>query len=82
MFRLEKTARRQADRKQVSVMYTHSNSIPLSAPATEPIDKAMQPFPEDRVHGANWDVVIGTDSQTAVQRSAERDLRTKGAFLP
>jgi hypothetical protein len=66
------------DRKHVSFMYSYPNYIPLSAAAIERIANAMEPFEYDRAYGAFWDMVIETDGEAAVKRSAERYLRAIG----
>jgi hypothetical protein len=66
------------DRKHVSFMYSYPNYIPLPVAAVERIGRAVEPFEYDRIYGAFWDMVIETDGEAAVQRSAERYLRAIG----
>ena len=66
------------DRKNVSVMYSYPNYIPLPASAIERIVQAVEPFSFDRVYGAFWDMVIERNGKEVVKRSAERYLRAIG----
>jgi hypothetical protein len=69
-----------ADRKHVSFMYSYPNNIPLPAAAIARIVQAVEPFPYDRVYGAFWDMVIATDAQAVVQRSAQRYRQAMGTL--
>lgn len=64
-----------ADRQHVSFMYSYPNYVPLSASAVNRIVEVVEPFPYDRIYGAFWDMVINTDGQNVVKRSAERYRR-------
>jgi hypothetical protein len=64
------------DRKHVSFMYSYPNFIPLPVSAVERIVRAVEPFSFDRIYGAFWDMVIESDGQEVVRRSAKRYIRT------
>jgi hypothetical protein len=66
------------DRRHVSFTYSYPNHIPVSASAVERIVKAVEPFEDDQVYGASWDMVIENDGKEVVKRSAERYLRAIG----
>jgi glyoxylase-like metal-dependent hydrolase (beta-lactamase superfamily II) len=64
-----------ADRKHVSFMRSYPNYVPLSAASVNRIVQAVEPFEYEKIYGAFWDTVIGSDGKAAVARSAERYLR-------
>lgn len=63
------------DRRWVSFMYSYPNLIPLPASSVRQIVSAVEPFDFDRIYGAWWGLVVGTDAKAAVHRSADRYTR-------
>lgn len=63
------------DRRWVSFMYSYPNLIPLPASTVRRIVDAVEPFAFDRIYGAWWGKVVGTDAKSAVKRSADRYIR-------
>ncbi len=70
-----------ADRRFVSFMYSYPNLIPLNPTAIRRILNAIEPYTFDRLHGAWFDRVVGSDAKNAVARSAARYLEHIGARL-
>ena len=67
-----------SDRRYVSFMYSYPNLIPLSEAAVRRVVAALEPFPFERIYGAWFDRVVGSDGKAAVARSAERYIRALG----
>lgn len=63
------------DRRWVSFMYSYPNLIPLSASQVRRVVAAVEPYQFDRIYGAWWGKVVGTDAKAAVHRSAERYIQ-------
>lgn len=63
------------DRGWVSFMYSYPNLIPLPVSTVRQIVDAVEPFEFDRIYGAWWGKVVGTDAKSAVKRSADRYIR-------
>lgn len=61
-----------ADPRQVSVMYSFPNLIPVSARTVHRIAAALEPFAFERVAGAWWGRVIREDAKNVVRRSLAR----------
>jgi hypothetical protein len=67
------------DRRWVSFMYSYPNMIPLNPAAIRRIVKSLKPFAFDRIHGAFPDQVVKEKGKAAVEKSAERYLKSIGA---
>ena len=67
------------DRRWVTFLYSYPNMIPLGAPAVRRIVNDLRPFPFERVYGGFQGKVVSRDGKGAVERSAERYLRSIGA---
>src|SRR5262249_32869707 len=72
------TAHLEQDRRWVSFMHSHPNSIPLSASEVDRIAATVEPVAFDRIYGAWWDRNVSEDAKHAVSRSAERYRRALG----
>jgi glyoxylase-like metal-dependent hydrolase (beta-lactamase superfamily II) len=64
------------DRRYVSFMYSYPNLIPLSAATVERIAAKIRPYRYQRVYGAFNGRTIRLDGAQAVERSAERYVRS------
>ncbi|MFN8525692.1 MAG: MBL fold metallo-hydrolase [Chloroflexota bacterium] len=64
------------DRRYVSFMYSYPNLIPLGPRAIRRIVDSVRPFGFERVYGGWNGRVVGVDGADAVERSAERYLRS------
>jgi hypothetical protein len=67
------------DRRWVSFMYSYPNMIPLNPAAIRRIVKSLKPVAFDRIHGAFPDQVVKEKGKAAVEKSAERYLKSIGA---
>ncbi|HEY3765635.1 MAG TPA: hypothetical protein VGL44_10805 [Gaiellales bacterium] len=67
-----------ADRRWVSFMYSYPNLIPLPAREIARIRGIVETLTFDRVYGAWWEAVIGSDGRAKVLRSADRYLQALG----
>jgi hypothetical protein len=63
------------DRRWVSFMRSYPNLIPLPAAKVEAMAAALEPWEFDRVYGAWFGKVVGSDAHDAVRRSAARYVR-------
>ncbi|NJC70964.1 MBL fold metallo-hydrolase [Planosporangium thailandense] len=63
------------DRRWLSFMYSYPNLIPERPRTIRRALALLEPYPFERVYGAWWDLVVGTDGAAAVRRSADRYLR-------
>jgi glyoxylase-like metal-dependent hydrolase (beta-lactamase superfamily II) len=64
------------DRRYVSFMYSYPNLIPLPAATVERIAAKIRPYRYERVYGAFNGRTIRLDGAEAVERSAERYVRS------
>jgi hypothetical protein len=64
------------DRRYVSFMYSYPNLIPLGEQAVTRIVERVRPFPYARVYGGWNGRIVAMDGADAVERSAERYLRS------
>ena len=64
------------DRRYVSFMYSYPNLIPLSAATVQRIAAKIRPYRYERIYGAFNGRTIRLDGAEAVERSAERYLRS------
>ena len=60
------------DRRHVAFMYSYANYIPLSASTVDSVVSKIEHLKFDRIYSHFSGLVISTDAQAAVQRSAER----------
>ena len=60
------------DRKFVTFMRSYPNMIPLSAPSVERIDKLLEPYDYDVIHGAWFERTIPRGGKEVVKRSITR----------
>jgi glyoxylase-like metal-dependent hydrolase (beta-lactamase superfamily II) len=67
------------DRRHVSFMYSYPNFIPLAASTVDRIVEKVKPLRFDRIYGHFSDLVIESDAQGAVQRSADRYKKAIGS---
>jgi hypothetical protein len=63
------------DRRWVSFMRSYPNLIPLPAAKVEAMAAALEPWEFDRVYGAWFGKVVGSEAHDAVRRSAARYVR-------
>lgn len=63
------------DRRWVSFMHSYPNLIPERPRTIRRALALIEPLPFDRVYGAWWQRIVGSDGAAAVRRSAERYLR-------
>lgn len=63
-----------ADRKHVAFMRSYPNYLPLGAVAVRKIAEKISPYRFERIYGAFWDRVIGSDGQRVVQESVSRHV--------
>jgi hypothetical protein len=64
------------DRRYVSFMYSYPNLIPLSAATVQRIAAKIRPYRYERIYGAFNGRTIRLDGAEAVERSAERYIRS------
>jgi glyoxylase-like metal-dependent hydrolase (beta-lactamase superfamily II) len=64
------------DRRFVTFMRSYPNQIPLPASAVRAVVDAIRPYPFDRLYGGWWHTVVASNAQRAVERSAERYIRS------
>jgi hypothetical protein len=64
------------DTRWVSFMYSYPNYIPLGARAIREIVTRLEPYKFDRIYGAFPKRTVAANAKEAVQRSAERFLRS------
>ena len=62
--------------RRVSFMYSYPMLLPLPAREVERMAAALEPWDFDRIYGAWWDRVVGSDGKEVVRRSAERYVRS------
>jgi hypothetical protein len=62
------------DRRHVGFMYSYPNLIPERPRVIRRALRLMEPYPFERVYGAWWQRVVGSDGVAAVRRSADRYL--------
>lgn len=65
-----------ADRRWVSFMYSYPNYIPLGPASLHQVVESLRPQAFDRLYGAFEHRTIDKDAKAAVERSAERFLRS------
>src|SRR5256885_4744196 len=63
-------------RSFVSFMYSYPNLIPLPPSAVQHIVDSVEPFAFDRLYGAFFHGIVGSDAKAAVTQSAERDRKS------
>ncbi len=61
-----------ADKSWVSFMYSYPNLIPLAPEAVRRIVLSLKGFEFERIYGAWWDSVVGSDAKRVLGASAER----------
>jgi hypothetical protein len=66
------------DRRWVTFLYSYPNMIPLGAAAVRRIVSDLRPFAFERIYVGFQGKVVSRDGKGALERSAERYLRTIG----
>jgi hypothetical protein len=61
-----------ADRDWVSFMWSYPNLIPLPVDEVARIREVIETLDFDRLYGAWWDRIVGSEARTKVLRSADR----------
>lgn len=62
------------DRRWVSFMYSYPNLIPERRSVVRRALMLLEPYPFERIYGAWWGRIVGSDGAAALKRSADRYL--------
>jgi glyoxylase-like metal-dependent hydrolase (beta-lactamase superfamily II) len=68
--------------RHVSFMWSFPNLVPLPASEVERIDRALEPWPFERIYGAWWERVVTSGAKEAVRVGVDRYVRGLRGELP